>query len=69
VSETGKRFQFGKWVIEIDDEAGACYVYADGVIPDRGVAFSRSVDSEKVSGIVNADYDKSGKLLGVEIIP
>lgn len=59
----GKRFQYGKWICEIDDEAGAGYLYIDGVIKDGGVAKTVSVDPH-----VNLDYDADGKLLGIEVI-
>ena len=63
-----KRFELENWILEIDDEAHAAYLFTKGVIPDGGVAFTRSVDNEKVNGLVNVDYNRDGEMLGVEII-
>lgn len=48
-----------------DEQAGAIYVYTEGVIPDGGVAATKTADSQ---GRVNLDYDSNGKLIGVEIL-
>jgi uncharacterized protein YuzE len=66
VATTGQRFTFGRWIVEFDGEADAAYIYTNGKIPDGGVAFT----NELVDGPeqINADYDKDGKLLGIEII-
>jgi len=63
-----KRLEIDRWVLEIDDEAGAAYLYTNGVIPDGGVAFTRSVNNDKVGGQVNVDYGFNNEMLGVEII-
>jgi len=63
-----KRLEIDRWVLEIDDEAGAVYLYTNGVIPDGGVAFTRSVNNDKVGGQVNVDYGFNNEMLGVEII-
>ena len=65
IQPTGKRFELDSWIIEVDAEAGSCYVYLKGVIPDGGVAFTNPGDDDDK---VNLDYDGEGNLLGVEIL-
>jgi len=61
----GKRIELWGWIIEIDPVAGAAYVYMNGVIPDGDVAFTNEADDDNH---VNLDYDREGKLIGVEIL-
>lgn len=48
-----------------DDEADAAYIYLSGPIPRGGVARTMEVKGHRN---VYLDFDKGGRLLGVEII-
>ena len=51
-----------------DPAADAAYLYIAEHIPPGGVAKTYCCDPGEVGGMINLDFDSSGKLLGVEVL-
>jgi len=53
--------------ISYDKEANAAYIYINSE-SNQKVYKTYSCDPIEVNGIINLDFDKNGKLLGIEIM-
>jgi uncharacterized protein YuzE len=53
--------------IEYDKEVDAVYIYLKEIGPG-GVSFTYPCDPSEVKGMINLDFDKEGKLEGIEIM-
>lgn len=53
--------------IEYDKEADAAYVYLKEIGP-AGVSFTYPCNPAEVNGMINLDFDKDGKLIGIEVM-
>lgn len=53
--------------IEYDKAADAAYIYLKEIGPS-GVGFTYPCDPIEVKGMINLDFDKEGKLEGIEIM-
>lgn len=51
-----------------DPDADAAYFYLDDDTPPGGVAKTYCCDPGEVGGMINLDFDGSGRLLGVEVL-
>ena len=53
--------------ITYDQEADAAYIY---LVPIEagGVAQTYSCDPSQVNGMINLDFDREGRLLGIEVL-
>jgi uncharacterized protein YuzE len=51
-----------------DPDADAAYFYVADDIPPGGVAKTYCCDPGKAGGMINLDFDGSGRLLGVEVL-
>lgn len=51
-----------------DAVADAAYLYIAEEIPPGAVAKTYCCDPGEVGGMINLDFDNSGKLLGVEVL-
>lgn len=54
--------------ITYDPDADAAYIYLIDKIGAGGVDRTIPVDPAAVGGMINLDFDESGRLLGIEVI-
>ncbi|MEV6326975.1 DUF2283 domain-containing protein [Streptomyces sp. NPDC051909] len=54
--------------VTYDGEANAAYVYLDHPEVRQRVAHTYPCDPAKVGGMINLDFDKDGRLVGVEVL-
>ena len=53
--------------ITYDQEADAAYIYLVPISPG-GVARTYTCDPNEVKGMINLDFDRDGRLLGIEVL-
>lgn len=53
--------------ITYDPEVDAAYIYLIPIAPG-GVAKTYPCDPEAVNGMINLDFDREGRLLGIEVL-
>ena len=54
--------------ITYDRSADAAYIYFVGQIAKGGVHRTYSCDPAEIGGMINLDFDYSGRLIGMEIL-
>jgi uncharacterized protein YuzE len=55
-------------IVKYDEASNAAYIYLDGPIEPGGVARSYPCDPVEVEGMINLDFDRSGRLIGIEVL-
>ena len=54
--------------VTYDKSANAAYIYLIDHLPPGGVDKTYPCDPIEVDGMINLDFDKSGKLIGIEVL-
>jgi uncharacterized protein YuzE len=55
-------------LVKYDETNNSATIYLDGPIEPGGVASSYACDPVDVDGMINLDFDTSGRLIGIEVL-
>jgi uncharacterized protein YuzE len=54
--------------VTYDSEVDAAYIYLVDLIPPGAAKKTYTCDATEVNGMINLDFDASGRLLGIEVL-
>jgi uncharacterized protein YuzE len=55
-------------IVNYDEANNSAMIYLDGPIESGAVASSYACDPVDVDGMINLDFDASGRLIGIEVL-